>query len=216
MLRGVIFDLDGTLGDTLPVCYRAFANVFRRRLGREFSPAQIHAMFGPSEEGVLRSLCPEDADGALEEYLAEYRSAHARCPAPFAGIPRCLDLLCRRGVELAVVTGKGHRSAAISLEKFGFGDLFPVVEAGSPDRGVKPEAMGRVLGRWGFDPGDVAAVGDSPSDVRSARRVGIASVGAAWAPGAGAGSLAACGPDWLFREVAAFRDWLESGPRLRR
>ena len=216
MLRGVIFDLDGTLGDTLPVCYRAFASVFRRRLGRVFSAAEIHAMFGPSEEGILRRLCPEDPGAALEEYLTAYRSAHARCPAPFGGIRSCLELLGRRGLELAVVTGKGPRSAAISLGVFNLSGLFPVVEAGSPDGGVKPAAMGRVLGRWGFDPGDVVGVGDSPADIRSARAAGIASAAAAWAPGASPADLARCGPDWLFRDVAAFRGWLESGPRLRR
>lgn len=216
MLRGVIFDLDGTLGDTLPVCYRAFAKVFRRRLGREFSSAEIHAMFGPSEEGILRRLCPDDADGALKAYLAAYRRAHARCPEPFAGIRGCLDMLRRRGVERAIVTGKGPRSAAISLGEFELSDLFPQVEAGSPDGGVKPEAMGRILRRWGFGPRDVVGVGDSPSDIRSARAAGVASVAAAWAPGTSAARLAACNPDWLFRDVPAFREWLEAGPQLRR
>ena len=208
MLRGVIFDLDGTLGDTLPVCYRAFARVFARRLGREYSDAEIHAMFGPSEEGILARLCPDDPDGALDEYLSEYRLAHALCPEPFDGIPSLLEWLRAEGLELAIVTGKGPHSARISLEVFGLGGEFAVVEAGSATGGVKPAAMRRVLAKWGLAPGEVAGVGDSPSDVRAAREVGITSVAAAWAPGADPVRLAAMQPDQLFDAVPVFRRWL--------
>ena len=210
MIRGVIFDLDGTLGDTLPVCYRAFARVLGRRLGRPFSDTEIHSMFGPSEEGILARLCPADPEGALEEYLAEYRAAHAECPRPFRGIPQALQTLRRHGVRLAIVTGKGPRSARISLDAFGLGRFFPLVEAGSPDGGVKPAAMRRVLRRWGFKAREAVAVGDSPSDVRSAKEVGITSVAAAWAPGADAEGLAACGPDRLFTDPSGLLDWLQS------
>ena len=209
MIRGAIFDLDGTLGDTLPVCYRAFARVLGRRLARKFEDREIHAMFGPSEEGILSLLCPDDPDGALQEYLREYRLAHDACPSPFPGVREVLEFLRAHGVELAIVTGKGLGSARISLDTFGLGDFFPLVEAGSPSGGVKPVSMRRVLDHWGFRPAEVVGVGDSLSDVRSACEVGIASVAAAWAPGASAEELAACKPAHLFREVGALRAWLE-------
>lgn len=209
MIRGVIFDLDGTLGNTLPVCYQAFGRVLSRRLGRPFCDREIHAMFGPSEEGVLLRLCPEDADAALEEYLGEYHLSHAICPLPFEGVPELVRLLRGRGVELAIVTGKGARSARISLDVFGLADCFPRIEAGSPAGAVKPAAMRRVLGRWGLPAAEVVGIGDSPSDIRSARQVGITSVAAAWAPTADAAILASCEPDYLFREVGALQRWLE-------
>lgn len=215
MIRGAIFDLDGTLGDTLPVCYRAFARVLGRRLGRDFEDTEIHAMFGPSEEGILNRLFPDDAADALQEYLREYRAAHVSCPQPFPGVRDVLEFLQGRGVELAIVTGKGAGSARISLDAFGLGRLFPVVEAGSSVGGVKPAAMRRVLGRWRFSPPDVIGVGDSPSDIRSAKEVGIASVAAAWAPGAPAEQLAACLPGRMFHDVEALRSWLdEAAPAL--
>lgn len=207
MLHGVIFDLDGTLGDTLPVCYRAFARVFRRRLGVHYTDRQIHAMFGPTEEGILARLCPGSADEALAEYLGEYRRAHAVCPRPFEGIPALLAGLRRRGIKLAIVTGKGPGSARITLDTFGIGDHFSIIEAGSPSGGVKPACMRRVLACWGLPPQAVAGVGDSPSDIRSGREVGIRSVAAAWAPGADAVLLRDCGPDRLFTDVQSFRNW---------
>ncbi len=208
MLRGVIFDLDGTLADTLPVCYRAFSRVLSRRLGREYGDAEIHAMFGPSEEGILARLCRDDPDAALSEYLAEYRRAHERCSGPFDGMEGLLEMLRNNGVELAIVTGKGPRSARISLEAIGLAGTFPVVEAGSAAGAVKPAAMRRVLAAWGFRPGEVAGVGDSPSDVRAARQVGLVSVAAAWAPGADRDRLAASQPDCLFDAVPPLASWL--------
>lgn len=208
MIRGAIFDLDGTLGDTLPVCYRAFREVLLARTGRAYSNGQIHAMFGPSEEGVLARHCPDAPDEALAEYLEVYRSAHAICPHPFPGIRAILQRLRERAVALAIVTGKGPRSARISLERFDLQGFFPIVEAGSPDGGVKPAAMRRVLQRWGIAPGAAIGVGDAPSDIRSAREAGIVSVAAAWAPGCQAARLAACTPDRIFGEVSAFGRWL--------
>lgn len=208
MLAGAIFDLDGTLGDTLPVCFRAFARVLEGRLGRSFSDGEIRALFGPSEEGILQRLCPDDPETALEEYLAEYRRAHGACPRPFAGMAETLAWLRGRGVELAVVTGKGPRSARISLETLQLAEFFPLVEAGSPHGGVKPAAMRRVLEAWRLPPERVAGIGDAPSDVRSAREVGLVSVAAAWAPGSDAEALAACGPERMFRQVEELRAWL--------
>lgn len=210
MIRGAIFDLDGTLGDTLPICYKAFGRVLRSRLGREFGNEEIHAMFGPSEEGVLGRLFPDDPQAALSEYLYAYREAHAVCTVPFEGMRGVLDLLRRHGVELGLVTGKGPGSARISLDALGLGGFFPLVETGSPHGGIKPACMLRILNCWQFPAREVIGVGDSPSDVRSARQAGIVSVAAAWAPTAVPSSLAACQPDHMFRHVPAFRCWLEA------
>ena len=54
----MIFDLDGTLGDTIPVCIQAFQRTFHRYLGQQFTAQDIIAMFGPSEEGMLRRHLP--------------------------------------------------------------------------------------------------------------------------------------------------------------
>lgn len=208
MLRGLIFDLDGTLGDTLPVCCQAFRTVFRRRLGVQYTDREIRGMFGPSEEGIFQRVCPDEPGRALQDYLVEYQREHRCCPRPFAGIPGLLAQLRERGMELAIVTGKGPGSARISLETFRIAEHFSIVEAGSPSGGVKPDCMRRVLDRWAFSPGDVAGVGDSPSDILAAREAGIVGVAAAWAPGTDSGALRACRPDLLFGHVDAFSDWV--------
>jgi len=55
---GMIWDLDGTLADTLPVCVAAFRHVFEGYEGRRYSDEEIVAMFRMSEEGVIRRVMP--------------------------------------------------------------------------------------------------------------------------------------------------------------
>ncbi len=208
-LKGVIFDLDGTLGDTLPVCFAAFREVFQTYLGRTYSDQELRAMFGPTEEGMIEQLVPERRQECVESYFDAYERAHQQCAEPFPGIKSALALLRQRGLRLAVVTGKGPRSAAISLRWMGLSNTFESVEAGSSNGNIKPQNMRKVISGWGLDPGQVASLGDAPSDVRSARQIGALPLAAAWAGTTDFDALHALGPHAIFRQVAEFIDWIE-------
>ena len=214
-LRGVIFDLDGTLANTLPVCYAAFHAVFARFVpGRAFTDAEIAGYFGPDEEGVFRQLLPpKEWASALDAFLGEYAAHHDACPAPFAGIDAVLDLLHERKILTAVVTGKGAGSAAISLERLDLARRFDLVEAGSPTGAIKAQSIHKVLAAWGIAPeeaGAVAYVGDMPGDVTAAREAGLLPLSAAWAPTADAAALLAMRPAALFSSVDDFAVWLRN------
>ena len=208
-LQGVIFDLDGTVGDTLPVCFVAFREVFQSFLGRTYTDKEIRAMFGPTEEGMIEQAIPDRFEEAFTAYLAAYEKAHVGCPRPFPRMREVLDALERLGVRRAIVTGKGPRSAEISLRVMGLADAFERVEAGSPGGNVKAENMRRVIEAWGFDPTNVACIGDAPSDIRSARQVGAIPLAAAWAGTTDGDALHALGPRATFRRVEEFLDWIE-------
>jgi pyrophosphatase PpaX len=207
MIRGVTFDLDGTLADTLPVCYAAFRAVFLEHAGREFSDSEIHALFGPCEKGALAKVVA-DWKPAFEKFLTEYERAHSLCPLPFEGIPALLDSLAALGINVAVVTGKGPESAAISLRTLGLKHHFAIVEAGSPERAIKADAIQRVLDVWGLTRSEVIHIGDAPGDIRAARTVGVGAVGAVWASTARRDLLDEIGPDAVFDRVDAFGEWL--------
>jgi phosphoglycolate phosphatase-like HAD superfamily hydrolase len=209
-LRGVIFDLDGTLADTLPVCFAAFRRTFETHLGETFSDREIRAMFGPSEEGILRRRCPEGWPAALETYLREYERAHTALAAPFVGIEDVLTALERLGVRRAIVTGKGAGSAAISSRMLGLAPHFDVIETGSGDGRIKPDRIRTVLGRWELPAAAVAYVGDAPSDIEVAREVGLVALAAAWAPTAEPERMGELVPDALFLTVASFAAWIEA------
>jgi phosphoglycolate phosphatase-like HAD superfamily hydrolase len=208
-LRGVIFDLDGTLADTVPICIEAFQHTLKAHSGPGLSHAEIESLFGPTEEGMLQRALPDYSPAALETYLTEYEQLHTPSVVPFPGIPAVLDALHTRGIMLAVVTGKGPRSAAISCRALGVQDYFTRIEAGSPNGIIKPMSIGRVIDEWSFRPSEVAYVGDTPADVNAARSAFVISVGAAWAPAASSALLWAAGPDVLFDTVSDFASWVK-------
>ena len=207
--RGMIFDLDGTLADTLPVCFAAFREVFRNYLGRDYSDQQVRAMFGPSEAGILKERVPERCEEALADYLSAYARHHRMCPEPFPGIRGALESLRAHGMRLAIVTGKGEGSALISLRVLGLEEFFDPIKAGAEGGGIKPDAMSKVLTAWGFEPPEVASLGDARPDVDSAKQLGLVALAAAWAKTADFDMLASREPAAVFREVAEFAEWIE-------
>lgn len=209
MTSGVIFDLDGTLGDTLPVCFEAFRVVFSEFLDVRYEDDEIRAMFGPTEEGILAARIPGHDGLPMDRFLEVYGGAHELAANPFPGMLDLLDRLADAAVRLAVVTGKGRRSADLSLRHWGIHDRFDPIEAGSDTGNVKARNMRRVLDVWGLAPSAVVSVGDVASDVEAARAVGIVPVAAAWASTANPTELAAARPDAVFTRVAELTGWLD-------
>ena len=209
-LRGVIFDLDGTLADTLPMGIAAFRRAIEPLAGRTLTDAEIVATFGPSEEGTIRALAPEHYDVGIADYLRHYEALHDMVPDPFPEMRELLADLTARGVRLGLVTGKGAKSAAFSLHRFGLQDAFEAVETGDPTGPRKAEGIRRILAGWGMAPAEAVYVGDSPSDVTAARQAGVAMIGAAWAETTDRKLLAAEGPDALLVTVGELKDWLIS------
>ncbi len=207
-LRAVIFDLDGTLGDTLPVCYAAFRETFEQFLGRSYADQEIAAMFGPSEEGVFQRMVPDRWEACMEAFLAAYERVHAEHARAFPGLEAALRLLKERGLALGIVTGKGPRSAAISLRHLGLAGYFDAVEAGHAGGGSKPEAIRKVLDGWGIGPEDAIYIGDLTYDINAARKAGVTPLGAAWSPTANAERLEAAAPLAVFRSVESFARWI--------
>lgn len=209
-LDGMIFDLDGTLTDTFRVCFTAFREALRPITGRTFSDEEIMARFGPSEEGMLQRWVPDRWEECLRLYLAAYEREHRRFARTFPGTEAALGLLRARGIRLAVVTGKGPHSAAISLAQLNLAPYFDRVETGSPEGAVKPRCIQRVLERWGVSASRVAYLGDVPSDVEASRVVGVQPLGAAWDERADADALRALNPLAVFDAVPQFIQWIEA------
>jgi pyrophosphatase PpaX len=209
-LHGMIFDLDGTLTDTFRVCFTAFREALRPVTGRTHTDEEIMARFGPSEEGMFQRWVPDRWEECLRLYLAAYEREHRRIARTFPGIETALDLLKARGIPLAVVTGKGPHSAAISLKQLGLAPYFDCVETGSPEGGVKPLCIQRVLERWGIPPSRVAYLGDVPSDIEASRLVGVRPLAAAWEERSDASALRALDPLAVFDAVPQFIQWIET------
>jgi len=208
-IAGVVFDVDGTLADTLPLIYDALNRVLEASGRATMADAEIRAMFGPSEEGIIAQLMGEEWEDPFEAFLAYYEERHPDYVRPFPGVHELLRWLGDQGARRGVVTGKGARTAEVTLRLLELERYFEVVEAGSPDGSRKPEALRRVVGRWGLPPARVAYVGDSANDMAAARSVGAVGLGAAWAGEATADVLRDAGASAVFPTPEDLHQWLE-------
>lgn len=208
-IKAVIFDLDGTLANTLPLCIQAFRQSVEPLIGRSISDADIIATFGPSEEGTIMALAPNHYDKGVSDYLHYYEQLHDMCPVPFDGMKEILETLKNRGVRIAMVTGKGKDSTDISLRHFELTHFFEMIETGSPKGARKAEGIQIILdGLTGIKKDEIIYVGDAPSDVIASRKVGIPVIAAAWADTAEPEQLQEMKPDELFYTIKDFENWL--------
>nr|MBC7613917.1 HAD family hydrolase [Pseudopedobacter sp.] len=208
-IKAVIFDLDGTLANTLPLCIQAFRQSIEPLINRSVSDAEIIATFGPSEEGTIMALAPNHYDKGVSDYLHFYEILHEMCPVPFEGIKEILETLKSKGVHISMVTGKGKHSTNISLKHFELTNFFEVIETGSPSGARKAEGIQIILNLLkDVKTNEVIYVGDAPSDIIASRKVGVQVAGVAWADTAETEKLIELQPDELFYTIKDFKNWL--------
>ncbi len=210
MIKAVIFDMDGTLGDTLPLIVRSFRAAIEPRANRAISDEEIIATFGPSEEGTIKALIPEHYDDGIAAYFQIYKTLHAQYPDPFDGIRELLDFLKSKQIKLGLVTGKGAVGTKITLERYGMINMFDGIDTGSPDGLRKPQGLEKLLSQFGIEPQEAVYVGDTATDIMACRQVGIPVISAAWSGMAETAKLKELNPDFTFESVEAFSDYLKS------
>ncbi len=209
-LKAVIFDFDGTLANSLPVCFKAIGNALLAFTGRQYSDQEIQDMFGPSEKGIVQGLVPEDQwEECYAMVKAEYEKAHYLCPAPAPGITDMLEMLKARGVKLGIITGKGRETCEISLKYTGIAPYFDTIETGSPHGVVKSDAMTEMLAQWGIPKDEAVYVGDAVYDVTASLEADVVPIGAAWLHTADAVILREAGAEIIFETVDEFTKWLQ-------
>jgi len=205
-ITALIFDMDGTLGDTVPSILIALRETFARFAGRIYTDDEILAMFGPSEEGIIsRYVPPDEYEPALQYYLDRYAELHA--DRPFPGIRELMSHLKGRGFRIGVATGKGPKTAIISMRAYGLEGFIDRLETGSAGGAVKPELIRTIVEGWGLPVDQVGYVGDAQSDMADARAVGVLPLGAAWSRSS---SVTTTDTPYRFTSVETLKRWLES------
>lgn len=207
-LEAVVFDLDGTLADTLPVVVEAFQLTFEQFDLAPLSQGEIFEYFGPTEDGVIKAMFGDLSAAAVPVFYGNYRELLLNNVSPFAGV-RDLLLACRdRGLRLAVVTGKSERGAEMTLLALDLDDMFEHVRGGSSEGVVKSREISDLLAIWNVSPDAAAYIGDHPIDVREAREAGVLALSAGWASTVDLEAIEDVHPDGLFMTVDDLAKWL--------
>ena len=186
MFQSVIFDLDGTILDTLEDLAEAGNWICRKRGWQEHTVEEYRQLVGTGMRNLLCLLDPlgdadPDLDGALAEYMEYYGQHCMEKTAPYAGIPELLAEIRSRGVKLAVFSNKGDRFCGELVEHF-FPGVFHVVRGKVDGVPVKPDPAGLklVMDALGAEQATTLYVGDSNVDMETARNGGLVSCGVTW------------------------------------
>ncbi len=210
--RCFIFDMDGTLTQTNQLIYDSFNYIARKYRDRTYSVPEITAMFGPPEEDALLSIVqPGEIDAVMEDYLSFYRANHGRLARLYPGIEDTLRFLKDRGRLLALFTGKGSRTTAITLEEFGLTGYFDAVVTGNDVANHKPSPDGihQVLERFSLRPDEALMIGDAVSDVKAAHSAGVPVAAVLW-DSYGKERVLQMNADFVFHDVGEFHRWVRS------
>jgi HAD superfamily hydrolase (TIGR01509 family) len=207
----IIFDLDGTLGQTNDLIFATFNHLAERYLGKKFAPEEIIAMFGPPEEiAIAKMLGDKFTSDAMNEYYRFYADHHLAMAKLHTGVRGLLEHLKATGFILAVFTGKGKRTTLVTLEKFGIKQYFDLIVTGSDVKNHKPSADGilNVLRTFSLNPTEVLMVGDAISDVKAAHDAGVLIAAVLW-DSYSKHKILEMELDYIFHTVEEFETWVK-------
>lgn len=172
--RAVVFDLDGTLLDSLPLVLRAFSHALSPFGGRP--TMDMFANLGGPPEKIFPSLIADASHvPAAMRRLHEFNRENHHLIVPFTGATALLGELRSRGVQLAVWTGRDRLSTEHLFELHGLEEYFATVVCGDDLPTHKPDSAGltEILGRLKREPRDVLYVGDADVDVLGGTGAGV-------------------------------------------
>lgn len=202
--RGVLFDLDGTLVDSLDLILGSYRHTMRKHLGRVPPDEDWMRTMGRPLRVQLESFAgsPEQLDAMFATYIEHNQAHHDRLIRLFPRMREVLTTLHRAGYRLGVVTSKIRDNALRELRTGGLEGLFDAlvsandVERPKPD----PQPVERALRSLDLPAADVLLVGDSLYDLQAGRAAGVHTAAALWGP-SDHDRLAAGVPDYWLHDI---------------
>ena len=182
----VIFDLDGTLLDTLQDLAAAVNYALHQQGYPPRTVQEVCRFVGNGVEKLMRRAVPaglpEERIMAALAVFKDYYALHSNdATAPYPGIEALLDHLKARGVRMAIVSNKNDPNVkALARLYFPTTISMAVGEGGVVRAKPCPDTVLHVMNTWGCDPSRVLYVGDSDVDIQTARNAGVDCASVCW------------------------------------
>ncbi len=198
-LRAVLFDLDGTLLDSIELILGGFREMMRVHHGHVPSDEVWLAGIGTPLADQIAHLAADaaQAEAIRETYAAYNVRHHEELAAPYPGVVPVVEQLRAAGTPLALITSKRRRGALRGLDRMGLSGAFDLVLGADDVLRAKPDPwpVTHALERLGVAPRDAVFVGDSSHDMAAGRAAGVRTAASLWGPFSRA-SLEAHAPTW--------------------
>lgn len=206
--KGIIFDVDGTLTFTNQLIFDSFNHVTKKYLGKSYSDEEVIALFGPTEDVILKDICKDEYESARKDYYKYYKDNHLIAQL-YDGIKSLIVEIKNADILLSIFTGKGRTSALITLDEFELTNYFDLIVSGDDVENHKPspEGINKFLQMYDLNPKDVLMIGDAPSDIIAAKEAGVEIASVVWDSYAEE-EVRKLNPKNIFHSVNELRDFI--------
>jgi pyrophosphatase PpaX len=180
--RTALFDLDGTLIDSVELILASHRHATRTVLGEALPDDVLRAGIGRPLIAQMRDFDEERATELYDAYRAHNREAHDELLRSYDGVLDVVEAARERGVAIGVVTSKSRDTVALAYARIPLEPLLDVLVAADDTRRHKPEPEPLLLAleQLGADAASACYVGDSPYDVQAAHAARIDAVAVTW------------------------------------
>lgn len=180
----VLFDLDGTLANTIPAIIASYTHTWAS-VGRAVTEAEILRSIGRTLQDVFTEEDPEHAEQLEATYIAHNMAHLPELIEAFAGINELLREMIDAGITTGVVTSKRTEAARLSMRCVGLPTDMPLLCSMEDTTAHKPDPTPLLTGarRVNADPETTLYVGDAVVDLQAAAAAGMSGVGVTWGAG---------------------------------
>ncbi len=203
-IAAIVFDLDGTLVDTLPAIVRGVNYALERLVLPPRRPEEVRSFVGGGVRDMLRQAVGRDRDDLVEgavKYFTEYRFQDPEGAGEL--YPEVTETLERlEGKRLAVLSNGRKKLVDYILDRLGIAEYFSIVVGGDEEDCRKPSPcpLADTLQRLELNPGRTLMVGDMSEDIQAGKEAGTATAAALYGYGERA-ELEELDPDYLLEKI---------------
>jgi len=201
MLKGIIFDFDGTLAETNTLILKSMEKTFMELFGT-YTDEQLMDCIGPPLTTTGKKMFPDNPQVFVDTYRKYQLELHDNMVSAYPGVIEMLDKLHEMDLKLAIVTSKKRDMFLKGLRKLDMEKYFDltITEDDVTNHKPDPESMNLALSQLGLSADECVMVGDNYHDILAARAARMKSVAVGWAI-KGLDYLKIYNPDFIMYEA---------------
>jgi phosphoglycolate phosphatase len=186
-IRSVVFDMDGTLLNTMDMIVKCNNTVLKQEGYPERKYEEFFSFVGDGMKKCVTRALPKGTEektimDVLSKVLKKYNGEDVKTIKPYEGIDELLTEMVSRGVKISILTNKEHDYALINAKECLSAHKFEIVIGDRPQTPLKPDPTGllEIIDFTGIPKEETLFVGDMKADILTGKNAGVKTVGCLW------------------------------------